>query len=49
MLIPIFFKGTPFEKGKALEGISIKDIAPTVAKICDVEAAPEWEGVAVDS
>lgn len=44
MLIPIFFKGTPFEKGKALEGISIKDIAPTVAALCGVEPAEEWEG-----
>ena len=44
MTIPIFFKGTPFEKGKALEGISIKDIAPTVAALCGVEPAEEWEG-----
>lgn len=44
MNIPILFKGTPFEKGKALENVSIKDIAPTVAMLCGVEPSPEWEG-----
>ena len=31
MIIPIFFLGKPFEAGKEIEGLSIKDIAPTVA------------------
>lgn len=44
MTIPVFIKGPSFEKGKALENVSIKDIAPTVAKLLNVPFAKEWEG-----
>ncbi len=44
MIIPVIITGGPFEAGKKLENASIKDIAPTVAALLGVEAAPEWEG-----
>ncbi len=47
MTIPIFFRGKPFAAGKDLGAISIKDIAPTVAKLLNVAPAREWEGHAV--
>lgn len=42
--IPIFFLGKPFAPGKVLENVSIKDIAPTVANLLDVEIPTSWEG-----
>ncbi len=43
--IPMFFCGSRFEQSKALpEGVSIKDIAPTVTALLDVPPADEWEG-----
>lgn len=44
MVIPILFAGAPFEKGKKLENVSIKDIAVTVAALLGVPCAKEWEG-----
>ena len=44
MTIPIFCIGPRFEKGKEYPGGSIKDIAPTVAKLLEVPPAREWEG-----
>jgi len=44
MTIPICFCGPDFEPGKALENVSIKDIAPTVAKLLGVPSVREWEG-----
>ena len=44
MTIPVIITGGPFKAGVKLENVSIKDIAPTVAALLDVEAAPEWEG-----
>jgi len=44
MTIPILFAGESFEKGKALENVSIKDIAVTVAALLQVPPAKEWEG-----
>jgi len=44
MTIPVVFCGPKFEKGKTLSGVSIKDIAPTIAKLLDVPFAREWEG-----
>ncbi len=44
MTIPIFCAGPRFEKGREYPGGSIKDIAPTVAKLLEVAPAKEWEG-----
>lgn len=46
MTIPICFCGPRFESGKALTGVSIKDIAVTVANLLDVPKVREWEGTA---
>lgn len=45
--IPVFFVGTPFEKGRVLDSFSIMDIAPTVTKIMDVPGQDCWLGKAV--
>ncbi len=47
MIIPMFFYGQGFTPGKAPDGISILDIAPTVADIMKIPAAKEWEGKSV--
>ena len=47
MTIPVYFAGAPFEKGKELPGVSIKDIAPTIAKIMGFAPPREWEGASV--
>ncbi len=44
MTIPIFFLGETFEKGKEIKGLTIKDIAPTVAQLFGAEIPAEWEG-----
>ena len=44
MTIPMIFFGPEFEAGKELEGVSILDLAPTVADIMDIPTAREWEG-----
>ena len=44
MTIPMFFVGNQFNKAKALENVSILDLAPTIAEIMNVPAAREWEG-----
>jgi predicted AlkP superfamily pyrophosphatase or phosphodiesterase len=44
MTIPVIITGGPFKAGVKLENVSIKDIAPTIAALLGVEAAPEWEG-----
>lgn len=44
MTIPVLFCGPRFEKGTALPDISIKDIAPTIARLLDVPLSREWEG-----
>ena len=44
MTIPMFFFGKDFEPGKQLSGVSILDLAPTIADIMGVPAAEEWEG-----
>ena len=45
MLIPLFFMGARFARGKQMPEASIKDIAPTVAELLNAEPAEEWEGV----
>ena len=44
MTIPMLFVGKQFTPGKELKNVSILDLAPTIADIMDVPAAPEWEG-----
>lgn len=44
MTIPMIFYGPQFVPGKELSGVSILDIAPTIADIIGVEPAREWEG-----
>lgn len=47
MIIPIFFAGNQFEKGKSVDGITILDIAPTVTKLLGINADQDWEGKAL--
>jgi predicted AlkP superfamily pyrophosphatase or phosphodiesterase len=47
MTIPLFFYGPAFEGGSVLEGLSLLDIAPTIAKMLDVAPDPDWEGHSV--
>jgi len=42
--IPMFFIGDNFTPGKTLEGVTILDLAPTIAAVMSIPAAPEWEG-----
>ena len=42
--IPMFFIGKDFTPGKALEGVTILDIAPTVTAVMGIPAPREWEG-----
>ena len=44
MTIPMFFYGPQFEPGREIRGVSILDIAPTIADIMGVAPAKEWEG-----
>lgn len=44
MTIPLFIQGEGFEPGKQIPVANIKDIAPTVAKLLQVEPNEEWEG-----
>ena len=44
MTIPLMIRGKDFPAGSALENTSILDIAPTVAKLLNVEPDREWEG-----
>ncbi len=46
MTIPVLFCGPNFEKNAHIDGVSIKDIAVTVAKLLDVPKVSEWEGTA---
>ena len=44
MTIPLFFYGPEFQKGKEIEGVSLLDIAPTIAALMDIAPEEEWEG-----
>ena len=44
MTIPMFFVGKAFEAGRELHGVSLLDLAPTIADIMGVSPAEEWEG-----
>ena len=47
MTIPIVCCGPAFEKGRKVSGLSIKDVAVTVAKLLEVPPAKEWEGKSI--
>ena len=47
MTIPVIIKGAQFAPGKELGTVSIKDLAPTVVKLLDVEPDEEWEGTSL--
>ena len=47
MTVPFFFIGNAFAKGKELDGVTLLDIAPTIAHLFDIEAEAEWEGKSV--
>ena len=42
--IPIVFAGAPFAAGRALEAMTIKDIAPTVLQVLGLPKPTAWEG-----
>ena len=42
--IPMFFIGEEFARGKELHGVSILDIAPTIARVMGLFPEKEWEG-----
>lgn len=44
MTIPMFFYGKDFKPGEVLHDVNLKDLAPTIAKLLDVETPEEWEG-----
>ena len=44
MIIPMIFYGPQFTPGKELSGVSLLDIAPTIAEIMGIKRANEWEG-----
>lgn len=44
MTIPMLFIGDKFEKNKSVDGLNIKDIAPTIADLMGVIPSPDWEG-----
>lgn len=44
MTIPLFFCGADFTPGRKLEGVSLLDMAPTIAAVMGIHADPDWEG-----
>ena len=42
--IPLFIMGKDFAPGKSISGATIKDIAPTIAKLLQIEIPAHWEG-----
>ena len=44
MTIPFFFFGKEFARGNTVSGLSLLDIAPTIASIMGIEPEMEWEG-----
>ncbi len=47
MTIPLIFSGPAFAKDKEIDGISIKDVAVTVASLLEVPRVKEWEGKSI--
>ena len=44
MTIPLICCGPSFEKGREMDSVSIKDIAPTIVKLLGAAPARVWEG-----
>ena len=44
MTIPMFFLGKGFAPGQKLENASILDIAPTIARLMNLEIPKDWRG-----
>lgn len=47
MTIPILMCGPAFKENNELEALSIKDIAPTIARVLGIPASADWEGKSV--
>ena len=47
MTVPLLLSGKHFAPGKKLDGVSVVDIAPTVAELIGVLPPREWEGRAL--
>lgn len=47
MTIPLILNGPAIEPGELGEGVSIKDVAPTVASLLEVAPSKDWEGRAL--
>ena len=47
MTVPFFFLGDEFEGGKEIDGVSLLDIAPTIAKLLGIPPEKKWEGKSV--
>ena len=47
MTIPFFFFGPAFQGGKELSGLSLLDIAPTIASLMGIAPDSDWEGRSV--
>ena len=47
MTIPFFFYGKEFECGKTVDGLSLLDIAPTIAKLLGIDPDTDWEGKSI--
>jgi len=47
MTIPLFFCGPAFRGGRELTGLSLLDIAPTIASLMGISPDPDWEGHSV--
>lgn len=47
MTIPLFFCGPAFPGGHELTGLSLLDIAPTIASLMGISPDPDWEGHSV--
>ena len=44
MIIPLILLGKDFAPGEMKQNANIKDIAPTIARLLDIEPDREWEG-----
>ncbi len=47
MTIPVIIKSKEYPAGKIEKPVSIKDIAPTITKLLNVQPDSEWEGTAI--